>query len=795
MERQRIYNSLKAIALAIIATACLAANSQAQVLPVLENKFAWQSGRLHEKLYVHTSKENYLAGELLWFKIYCTDGTDNKPLNMSKVAYIEILDSKHNPVLQGKIALREGMGNGSFYLPFSIASGNYQLRAYTNWMKNFDPAYYFNKQVTIINTTRTSPPSLAADSAKYDVQFFPEGGHLVKGLQSKIAFKITASEGTGRDGAGAVIGPSNDTVARFVTGKFGIGSFSFTPSAQTGYRAVVKIGSVIITPPLPEISATGYVVRVTDNDNSLDAGITQSGLEPGENLYLLVHNRHNIEVAAQLKMVDNKAHFVFDKTKLEQGLSYITIFDGRGNPICERLIFKRPVNKLMVNASADVKSYGTRKKADVDIATFNANGKNIPANLSVSVFRIDSLQKKPAANIPGYMWLNSDLKGYVKSPDYYLENNDADGNQALDNLLLSQGWTQFDWNRAVSSGKPHFTFLPEYNGPVVTGNLTNALTNMPAPNVVAYLTVTGSQHHLYISKSDTAGRLMFNTRDFFGPREIVVQTNWLQDSTYRISIPNPYSEEYDKSKLSPFNMSAGMSTGLISGNIDMQVQNIFSGNQIKFDAAPPENAAFYGEPGYSYKLDDYTRFPKMEDVIHEYVRLVGVERQRDRVRFEIISDKKTLPGQPLAMLDSRPIFDAAKVLNIDPLKINKLEVVTGNYVYGPATLNGILSFTSYDAASINTELDPRAVVLDFDGLQLERKFYSPVYDTEAKGNSTTPDFRNTLYWNPDIRTGESGHLKLNFYTGDRAGSYMGIVEGISRDGETGYRYFYFEVNK
>jgi hypothetical protein len=772
------------------------ANGYAQILPALKNKFTtYQAAQLREKLFVHTNKETYLAGELLWFKIYCADGSNNKPLDMSKVAYVEVLDSKHNAVSQAKIALDKGTGSGSIYLPFSIVNGNYQLRAYTNWMRNFDPAYYFSKEITIINTTKNQPLVPVVDSGKYDVQFFPEGGHLVKGLQSKIAFKITAPDGKGHDGSGVIVSTQNDTVARFKTTKFGIGSFAFTPSAQTGYRAVVKMGNTVITQPLPEVSAAGYVMQVTGNNNNWDVTITSAGVETAGNLYLLVHNRHNISVAAQTKIVNETTHFTLDKAKLDDGLNYVTVFDDRRDPLCERLIFKRPVRKLIVNASTDAPSYNTRKKIAIDIATLNGSNKTIAANLSLSVFRVDSLQKEPDANIIGYFWLSSDIKGHIESPDYYMENNNAESSQALDNLLLSQGWTQFDWSRGLSAGNPHITFLPEYNGPIVTGNITNTLTNKLAPNVTAYLTVTGLQHHLYISKSDTGGRLIFNTRNFFGPREIVAQTNWLQDSTYRINISNPYSEEYDQAKLSPLNLNAGISDLLTRLNVDIQVQNVFSAKQIKFETAPAENAVFYRNPDYTYKLDDYTRFPKMEDVIHEYVRLVRMPRQQGRVGFELISDKKALPGQPLVTLDSRPVFDGNRVLNIDPLKIKTLDVVMNNYVCGPVLLNGIMGFNSYDGASINTELDPRAIVLDFDGLQLERKFYSPVYDNEGSANNTMPDFRNALYWNPDVETGQNGNSKINFYTGDKTGKYVGVIEGITSEGEAGYKYFYFEVKR
>ncbi|HEY6902176.1 MAG TPA: hypothetical protein VI233_16080, partial [Puia sp.] len=109
--------------------------------------------RFTEKIFTHTDKDLYLAGEIAWFKIYTLDASTLHPLSISKVAYVEVL-SKERPVLQAKIALDEGLGSGSFQLPFSIPSGNYTLRVYTSWMKNAGPENFFEKNLTILNTLR-----------------------------------------------------------------------------------------------------------------------------------------------------------------------------------------------------------------------------------------------------------------------------------------------------------------------------------------------------------------------------------------------------------------------------------------------------------------------------------------------------------------------------------------------------------------------------------------------------------------------------------------------------------------
>ncbi len=769
--------------------------SQAQVLPGLQNNFtAWQKANLQEKIYVHTDKNFYLTGEILWFKIYNTDGSSNKMLDLSKVVYYPII--QHNAIMQAKIALNQGAGSGSFYIPFSLSNGNYQLRAYTNWMKNFEADYFFQKQITIVNPVKPPDAQPIQQKVDYDVQFFPEGGHLVKGLGSKIAFKITGTDGKGLAGTGIVINQQNDTVARFKSLKFGIGSFTFTPLPQTTYKAAIKVNDALVIKELPEVNESGYVMHATDHDGTWDVAVQGTDSKQSSVLYLIVHNRHAIKSAESAQLVNGTVHFNVDKRKLDEGISYFTLFDDQQRPISERLIFKRPDRKLVINANVDDQLYSTRKKVSLTISTHDKSNKNLPANLSVSVFRADSLQKENTEHIAGYLWLSGDIKGHIESPDYYLEQNNEEGNQALDNLMLSQGWTQFDWTKILAGDTHHFSFIPEYTGPVITGNLVNTLTNKPAPNIIAYLTIAGN-HQLYTAKSDSTGRLLFNTKNFCGLNEIITQTKWGQDSTYRVDIVSPFSEQYSPGLLPPLNLGADLKNVLISNSLNMQVQNIFAAKQLKQFSDPViDSVLFYGKPTYTYKLDDYTRFTAMQEVIHEYVRLMGVTSEHGKLGIRITTDNKTmLPGQPLVMLDGKPIFDVDKAFSIDPLKVKKLDVVSTKYIYGPAIFNGVLNFTTYSGLSTNIELDPRAVVLDYEGLQLQRKFYSPVYDSAQQTDSSIPDFRNVLYWNPKADTDPLGQNKLTFYTSDKPGQYIVIIEGIAQGGEAGSKSFIFEVRK
>ena len=114
----------------------------------------YNQNSIKEKIFVHSDKSFYVVGEIVWFKLYIVNASTLAPLELSKVAYVEILDSANKHLLQAKILLTNAEGNGSFYLPVNLNSGNFKFRAYTNWMKNFDAQFYFEQAITIINQNK-----------------------------------------------------------------------------------------------------------------------------------------------------------------------------------------------------------------------------------------------------------------------------------------------------------------------------------------------------------------------------------------------------------------------------------------------------------------------------------------------------------------------------------------------------------------------------------------------------------------------------------------------------------------
>jgi len=172
------------LAISVI-TCSLAAIAQQNASTIIDQQFdQYHHQAFTEKLYVHTDQNFYLAGEIIWFKLYYVEGHLHRPQQLSKVAYVEILDKDHKSILQGKILLDDGSGNGSFYLPASINSGVYTFRAYTQWIKNFSADFYFEKPLTIVNSLKNHNVPTPQEPA-YDIQFFPEGATWLRILKAR----------------------------------------------------------------------------------------------------------------------------------------------------------------------------------------------------------------------------------------------------------------------------------------------------------------------------------------------------------------------------------------------------------------------------------------------------------------------------------------------------------------------------------------------------------------------------------------------------------------------------------
>ncbi len=752
---------------------------------------------IQEKIFVHTDKSFYVAGEIVWFKLYIVNASTNAPLELSKVAYVEILDSANKHLLQAKIFLTDAEGNGSFYLPVNLNSGNFKFRAYTNWMKNFSPDYFFEKNITIVNIQKRIELTALKNVNKPDIQFFPEGGNMVNNILCKIAFKGTDQFGKSINFEGFVI-DNNDTLLSFKPQHAGMGFFSFTPLSNHSYKAFIQTdsGKKIIT-ELPPIYNSGYVMNLSDSAGKILVTV-QSGILSAKEIYLFAHTREIVKVAEHGILQNGKAIFLFDKEKLGDGISHITIFNDQKQPVCERLYFKKPSKQLEVKINTDQQVYAIRKKINLSIGVADTKLKSDSASLSMTIFRMDSLQSFDAATISSYLLLTSDLKGYVEDPNYYFANDDRETNAALDNVMLTQGWRRFKWEDVLKNKKAYFDFVPEYNGSIITGKVINTNTENPAANIESYISVPGFETEFNSSVSNKDGLVKFEMKKLYGSSEIILQTNTAKDSIYRFDVTDPFSNTFSSTPLPAFNLNPLTENSLRQQSISMQVQNIYSGKKLKQFIIPNfDTTSFYLHPDAKYLLDNYTRFTTLEEILREYVVLADVRKKGGNFHFELFdySSNLKMKNDPLVLLDGVPVFNFNKFMEIDPMKLYKLEVLNRMYFLGTSIFEGILNWTSYKGDLAGFDPGPHTTIIDYEGLQTEREFYTPSYATEGQQSSHIPDFRNVLLWSPNIKIAAGAMKEVNFYASDVPGKYVVEVQGITKNGICGSKIFTFEVKK
>jgi hypothetical protein len=754
--------------------------------PIVDRFRSYTVKAVQEKLFLHTDKDFYIAGEVIWFKVYYADGTSHQPMEISKLAYVEVLNDKNEPIAQAKISLLPDEKAGSFYLPTSLPTGYYSIRAYTNWMKNFDASGFFERRITVVNTLKNpeSTGRSSADSNDYIIDFFPEGGNLVSGIQSKVGFRALNRSGSIREYKGYIIGNNNDTVASFSPFRFGIGHFSFRPMQDNGYRAVVALpdGSVF-NGKLPEVHDQGYTMGLEEQPGDLllitvhKKSIGAQNVEP---LLLLGHTRQQPVIAQKGFIGNDSLVFTIDKKKTGKGVTHFTLFNSAGKPLCERLFFTRPAKETLLAIGSDQISYAKREKISLRV-----NAQSTTTDLSVSVFYLDSLQRENKSTIVDYMWLSSDLSGNIESPAWYFS-NDPDVDVAADNLMLTHGWRRFNWDNVMTGNQSFIKYLPEINGHLVTGIIKDPRYNKPVPRVEAYLSVPSYPFGFYSSESDANGFLQFDVKNYYGNGRIIAQPGLETDTFYRVDILKPFVEPPAGRKYPAFEPASHTKDQLLRRSIGMQSLNIYLGDSLRNFSDPfiQDTLPFYGKAEVTYKLDDYKRFTTMEEVLREYVREVGVGARNESLIFKIFNPEAHdfYDSHSLVLLDGVALANPDRIFRYDPLKVRKLDVIRSRYVLGHSMFNGIASFSSYEGTFDGYDLNPNLVAIDYAGLQLQRNFYSPAYETKEQLERRIPDFRTTLFWTPAVVTDKTGSASIEFYSSDLTGKYMIVVQGMDKEG-------------
>jgi hypothetical protein len=225
--------------------------------------------------------------------------------------------------------------------------------------------------------------------------------------------------------------------------------------------------------------------------------------------------------------------------------------------------------------------------------------------------------------------------------------------------------------------------------------------------------------------------------------------------------------------------------------VNMQIADAFGiirtqENDIKDFEMP----VIYGEPDESILLEDYIKLPAVEELFTELVKSVLIKRRRNN-NFELqIIDPSTrfpVPGTPLLLLDGVPVLDTNPVIiYMDPVDIEKIEVVRYRYIQGSEAYQGIINIITKQANFHHFDLPSYGIRKPYLFFQTPIEFNSPDHSSDPDSLRSLPDFRNLLYWNPEVITDDNGIVTVSFFTCDDISDYRIIVQGLDEYGLAGY---------
>ena len=446
-----------------------------------------QSGKtqVQEKVYIHTDNECYFVGDTLWYKAYVVRADQLVPTDMSRILYVELLSPDGLLVERQHIIISAtGHTCGQFVLPDSLYSGFYELRAYTRWMLNFneghqrysrdDTWYFYNKQMAAdyFRTwdglySRVFPVySKSEQPGDYDVRrmyqrpkqeipkpkkdkllvtFYPEGGHLIAGVENRVAFEAVDQYGEAISIKGVISG--NDGQPQTIQTEYmGRGVFTITPSDKR-LEAHFTFRGKQYDIPLPRAEQQGIAIRL--EGSRLYVG--SKDLPHDKDYGVSILCRGAMKYFAPYDMT-NQLEIALDS--LPTGVNELTLFDSDGRIWASRLFFvnHHDYDAALITSEEPLlptQTYQPYEKVQLPVI---CQGVTTPTTFSLAIR--DTNTDEPTynnGNLMTDMLLSSDLRGFIAKPAYYFEADDAEHHRHLDMLMMVQGWRKYKWSELADT--------------------------------------------------------------------------------------------------------------------------------------------------------------------------------------------------------------------------------------------------------------------------------------------------------------------------------------------------------
>jgi len=763
------------------------------------------TGFPQEKAYIQFDKPAYAPGETIWYKAYLMTGFD--PSLISSNFYLDFADADGKILAHAVVPVVQSSAKGNFDIPASFSGRSIHIRAYTKWMLNFDSAFLFDKDIRIVQTKPAAikTPVVANTPA---VQFFPEGGDCIAGINTKIAFKAEYTTGNPCNIKGTVVNAKGVSVADLKCIHDGMGYFYLDAQAGEKYTAKWKDekGKQYET-VLPSIKSAGvtFEIKLAEGKRGFLIKRSDDVIPAFKNVYIVATLQQQLVYMASVKL--NETNVVGGSIPVDQlpsGILQVTLFDSNWVAIAERITF---INNDDYHFEPEVgfAALGTSKRGK-NVLVINVPD-SIEANLSVAVtdagIGIDS-----SDNIFSRLLLTGDLKGRVHNPYYYFSNNSDSIQEQLDLVMLTNGWRKIKWED-VLYGKmpaikyPNDTAYLSLAGKVFGGTATDMRQTSMLFMILSHQHDTTKQAiQSFIDKNGNFSEpdiLMFDTTKIYyqfigGNKDMINSTEVTFNSGI---IPSPGKINFDKTTNPYLQDTATENRNRFFAEQEARLAKLMEGNTlagvtVKTKVKSPVQVLDEKYASGLFSGGDAEQFDIQNDISSRGALNI-LNYLKGRVAGLNISTGSTAGGQSSATWrGSTPAFFLNE-MNVDISQLESINMSDVAYVkvfrppfigaFGGGSGGAIAVYTQKGASNTNIPKGKGLPSKTIIGYAPEKQFYSPNYGTFDQRNEEE-DLRSTIYWNPMIITTQKNHMaRLSFYNNDITGSFRVIVEGVSKDGK------------
>lgn len=746
---------LKSLLVCFYFFSCLlhAQNNKNVIDNIADNFHKLTDNQSVDNIYLQISKNIYETEENLWFKAYILEAQYHMPSIKNKILYVQLInDETKEVVCEERYEIEHGFVDGHLYIPDSLKSGSYTLAAYSehSYFQNQE-AFYALKKVSIIKNIKQK---IAIANMKNDsiahFSLFPEGGYLVAQIENRLAFKAINKKGLPVDVSGTLY--ENDLpLINFESRHAGMGSLNFIPKHAHSYH--IKLPKSDKKYELPEIKPTGKTISLLANTKDfLTIKITQNkNLDP-ETIYLQLQIRGVIYAIASAKLKEE----IVIKMPLKdvpQGIAEATLFNSDLNPIAERLVYVRQDQKLNIKTILNKAAYETREKVTLRIIATDQDGEPVAAHLGLSICDQVYHDKSEPKNILTHYYLSTQLKGNIYNPIYYFNEENQDRYQALNLLLLTQGWRRYVWNE----------------GNLKTDNkLRKLILSDSIAGQVRLERVTKK------SKTEQEQIVMAFTPDSLKGKDLIMT-----------DVKGGFTIDYNHLKMGEKGYLH------IKPLTQKKPKYVIDIKDTSFDVINET----------SKTIPQNYPFPKLkEEALEDHRAPLIISNEVNKLDEIVLSAKKkqVFRDKYLGTLDSLAKLELGDyvcsygILNCinHPEDYHKKAIEGETYLTGDGKSRTIYRTKNYTEEELLKKFNLKMLK----GYYGKREFYQPAYNKETI-NDPFPDYRNTLFWKPNIITNEQGEAFIEFYCSDINSVFQGSIEGVSGTGLLGAENFEFKVSK